>query len=127
MDNPLDVLLYEPVEPLLAIDPSRIAEEFLVTDAADDLAAEDLTDEDPDDVPADLVTEDDLDEVPEDLVEVPDVLDDTPLLDLVIDDDLSPAVLVIEPIPFLEYEPVVESLEVYILPLPAPNPSWPKK
>ena len=78
----------------------------------DDLADEDLTDED-----AGLLTEDIDDLVPlvrpprlEDLVVVADIevlVDPMPLLDLVIEELLTPALLEEDPIPLLLLEPVV--------------------
>jgi len=106
-----------------------LALEALPTDdlTDDDLADDDLTEEE-----AGLFTEDIDDLVPlvrppmpEDLVDadIEDLVDPTPLLDLFMEELLTPALLDAEPMPLLLAEPVVDSLGVYTLPLPGPKKS----
>ncbi len=78
---------------------------LLATDVAELLFALALVDEDLTALPL-LLEEDDLVADPEFLVE------DAPSLVLVIEEDLEPALLLEEPIPPLEAEPVVDILGV---------------
>lgn len=97
----------------------------------DDLAEDDLTDDE-----AVLLTGETDDLVPparppmlEDLADdddIEDLVEAEPLLVLVMDELLTPALRAEEPIPFLPLdEPVVAMRGVWTRPLPGPKKSWP--
>ncbi len=101
--------------------------------SADDLTDDDLPDEDLTDDDSGLFT-DDIDDLElrvlllklDDLVVDADdepLLNPAPLLDLVMEELLTPALLDAEPIPPLLPDPVVDRRGVYTLPLPGPKKS----
>ena len=95
--------------------------------SADDLTDDDLPDEDLTDDDSGLFT-DDIDdlELRVLLLKLDDLVvdaDDEPLLNLVMEELLTPALLDAEPIPPLLPDPVVDRRGVYTLPLPGPKKS----